>query len=209
MNSFTVKQLAVGGFDDNFSYLIYAPANGDTAIVDPCGDVNVILNALHALPAPGDPIAILLTHGHHDHTSGITELKKHFSAPVIAHPECQCKPDHALADHQKLPFGDGFIEALYAPGHSRDGMIYRLSDDSAIFTGDTLFIDCCGYCVAEVMYQTMRNVIWPLVDSNIVFSGHDYGQEPFAPLGVEKHRNPFLAAAQLPLPKFKTQLKKL
>jgi len=208
MSEFTVFQLAVGGFDDNFSYVAYAPATGDAVVVDPCGDTAQIAAALEPLK-PLRPQYILLTHGHHDHTSGVAEVRKFFAAPVLAHPECTFAPDRKLNDRERLPFGNGWLESRYAPGHSRDGMIYRLSDDSAIFTGDTLFIDCCGYCVAEVMYRTMREVLWPLADTNIVYSGHNYGQEPWATLGVEKRRNPFLSACQRPLAEFKMQLKQL
>lgn len=207
MSKFEICQLAVGGLDDNYAYLIRAD-NGDTAVVDPSGRVELITAALDKL-RPLTPVAILLTHGHHDHTSGVKALQREFAAPVCAHPDCTFRPERPLADHERIPFGDGFIECLYSPGHSNDSVIYRLSDDSAVFTGDTLFIDCCGYCIAATMYQTMREVIFPLADSNVVYSGHNYGREPSALLGVEKRRNPFLAAALKPLPEFQEQLKQL
>lgn len=189
--SFIVKQLRVGGFDDNFSYLINCPATGATAIVDPCGDVTKLQIAVNELKIC-QPKYILLTHGHHDHTAGVNQVKCFFDVPVLAHPDCSFRGIEPLNDHQQLLFGNGSIEALYAPGHTRDGIIYRLNDDSAIFTGDTLFIDWCGYCDATTMFKTMREVIMPLADSNIVYSGHNYGQEPFATLGREKSRNRYL-----------------
>ena len=189
--SFVIKQLRVGGFDNNFSYLITCSATGATAIIDPCGDINVIKSAVESI-INCYPQYILLTHGHHDHTSGVAELKKFFPAPVMAHPACNFSGITPLTDHQQLSFGSGFIECLYAPGHTADGIIYRLNDDSAIFTGDTLFIDWCGYCDATIMFKTMREVIMPLVDSNIVYSGHDYGRTPFATLGEEKINNRYL-----------------
>ncbi len=193
MSDFIVKQLAVGGFDDNFSYIIHSGANGDTAVVDPCGDVEIIRKGLQEL-GKYQVKYILLTHGHHDHTSNVEEIKSDTSAPVAGHEKCTYPLDLKLSDRQQLPFGNGFIECLYSPGHTRDGVLYRLSDDSALFTGDTLFIDWCGYCTPTTMYQTMREVIFPLADSNIVYSGHNYGREPFGSLGVEKRRNPYLAA---------------
>ena len=190
--SFDVKQLRVGGFDNNFSYLITCTATGAAAIVDPCGDIDLIKSAVAALDNC-HPQYILLTHSHHDHTSGVTEVKKFFSAPLMAHPACNFSGIQPLMEHQQLPFGAGFIECLYAPGHTDDGIIYRLNDDCAIFTGDTLFIDWCGYCNAATMFKTMREVIMPLADCNIVYSGHDYGRVPYALLGEEKLNNRYLA----------------
>ena len=189
----TVRQLNVGGFDSNFSYLVVDDASGDAVIVDPCGDTGVIRSAVDKVPNL-IPRFILLTHGHDDHTSGVCEVRKFFNAPVAGHPECMFKIDKPLQDHEQIPFGMTFIECLYAPGHTADSVIYRLGDDSGVFTGDTLFIDWCGYCNAGTMFSTMQNVVFPLADSNIVYSGHDYGHAPCAPLGAEKLGNPYLAA---------------
>ncbi|MCF6177057.1 MAG: MBL fold metallo-hydrolase [Victivallaceae bacterium] len=192
--AFIVKQLRVGGFDNNFSYLVSDDATGDAVIIDPCGDVAVIKAAVETLDNCC-PRYILLTHGHCDHTSGVAEVKNFFPAPVMAHHACGFPGIEMLTEHRQLPFGSGFIECLYAPGHTADGIIYRLSDDSAIFTGDTLFVDWCGYCDAATMFKTMREVIMPLADSNIVYSGHDYGRASFAPLGEEKTGNRYLNTA--------------
>ena len=45
---FQVRQLAVGGFDHNFSYLVTAE-NGDAALVDPTGDAEIIRRAMARL----------------------------------------------------------------------------------------------------------------------------------------------------------------
>ena len=189
----TVRQLNVGGFDSNFSYLVLDDASGDAVIVDPCGDTGVIRSAVVKFQNL-IPRFILLTHGHGDHTSGVCEVRKFFDAPAAGHPECMFKIEKPLRNHEQLSFGTTFIECIYSPGHTDDSVIYRLGDDSAIFTGDTLFIDWCGYCNAETMFNTMQNILFPLADSNIVYSGHDYGHTPSAPLGAEKVRNPYLSA---------------
>ena len=202
----TVRQLNVGGFDSNFSYFAVDDASGDAVIVDPCGNTDVIRNAVDEAQNIF-PRFILLTHGHGDHTSGVCEVRKFFNAPVAGHPASMFSIDRPLQDHENLPFGMTFIECLYAPGHTDDSVIYRFGDDSGVFTGDTLFIDWCGYCNAEKMFRTMQNVVYPLADSNIVYSGHDYGRAPFAPLGAEKQRNPYLAAKSFD--EFKSALKNL
>ena len=188
-----VKQLSVGGFDSNFSYLVIDRTSGDAFVVDPCGDVNVIKSALEQFREIS-PRYILLTHGHGDHTSGVCELRRFFNAPTAGHKECSFKTDISLEDREVLDFGDIYIETIYSPGHTSDSVIYRMGDDSALFTGDTLFIDYCGYCTPETMYRTMRDIIFPLADSNEVYPGHDYGRAPHAPLGEEKRVNPYLAS---------------
>ena len=201
-----IEQIPVGGFDSNFSYLLYDEESGDAAIVDPCGNANLIKEEL-ILVKKLLPKYILLTHGHGDHVSGVDQVKTFFNAPVLAHPACSFRHDIDVSDGQKLDFGDIFIECLYSPGHTEDSIVYHLTDDSAIFTGDTLFIDCCGYCDPTSMFKTMRQVIFPLADSNEVYSGHDYGRCPHAPLGEEKIKNPYLAAKTYE--KFQEELKKL
>lgn len=187
-----VNQLDVGGFDSNFSYLIYDEESRDAAVVDPCGDVDVIRKAILDAGALS-PSYILLTHSHGDHTSGISELRKSFDAPVAGHSTSSFPIDIALRDGDTVPLGAGFIECIYSPGHTDDSVIYRLFDDSGIFTGDTLFIDCCGYCNPEKMFTTMQNRIFPLSDTNEVYSGHNYGSVPHRSLGEEKIYNPYLS----------------
>jgi glyoxylase-like metal-dependent hydrolase (beta-lactamase superfamily II) len=205
MSAFVVSQLAVGGLDSNFSYAIFAD-DGGAAIVDPCGDISLIQKVLEQKNS-FNPKYILLTHGHHDHVSGVKGVKAFFDAPVCGHPGSSYKIDKPLDDGERLPFGSGFIECLHAPGHTPDGVLYRLNDDSALFTGDTLFIDDCGFCAPNTMFKTMREVIWPLANSNIVYSGHDYGHVPFAELGELKKNNPYLRITDFQ--EFREELKKL
>lgn len=203
--AFSVRQLPVGGFDHNFSYLVVAD-NGDAALVDPTGEPAVIRKAVEDA-GQITPRYILLTHGHLDHWQALGDAISFFPAPIASHPTHPEVGKIKLYDHQRLPFGDGFIEAIFTPGHSRDSVCFRLSDDSGIFTGDVLFIGCVGFCRSKEMYASLMKKIIPLADSNCVWSGHDYGPVPVRSLGEEKKCNAYLRCASLE--EFKEQLRKL
>ncbi len=203
---FHVDQLAVGGFDHNFSYLITTPA-GEAALVDPTGDAEVIRRAVEAAGVR-NPKYILLTHSHPDHYGALDAVRSFFAAPVYAHPGAAVAGTRTqtLFDGQCLPLGEGEVEVIFTPGHSLDSVCYRLSDDSGIFTGDTLFVGCCGYCDPEPMFRSMQR-LRRLADGNVIYSGHDYGLTPTATIGEEKYRNPFLSAVDLN--QFKERLTRL
>ena len=203
--SVTVHQLAVGGFDHNFSYLAVA-ANGDALLVDPTGDAEVICMAVEAAGSI-TPRYILLTHGHLDHTQAVGEALGFFPAEVVAHPNHPLAGRTRLRDGQLLPFGETAVEAIFTPGHTRDSVCYRFADDSAVFTGDVLFVGCIGFCRSKEMYNSLMKKILPLADSLVVYSGHDYGPVPFRTLGEEKKLNPYLNCHSLE--EFKAELQHL
>ena len=204
---FHIDQISVGGFDSNFSYLIQ---NGPAAaVVDPCGDVGKIRavweRAKQAAPSLS-PVYILLTHSHRDHVSGIAELRTFFDVPVCASRFTTYPGVRKLDDGERLPFGDGFLECIFTQGHTPDSVCYRTSDNSALFTGDTLFIGCCGFCQAEPMFESMKR-LKALPDSLTVYSGHNYGDLPVDSLGRQKMVNLYLSAETLPV--FRERLRHL
>lgn len=203
--AFQVQQLKVGGYDHNFSYLVLAD-NKDAAMVDPTGDCETIRRAVEEAK-PLRPRYILLTHGHQDHSECIGEVCSFFPSEIASHPTHPLAGRIKLHDGMRLPFGDGWIEAIEAPGHTRDSILFRLSDDSALFTGDTLFVDCIGFCRSKEMFETITKKILPLPDRLVVYSGHDYGSVPFRTLGEEKKFNPYLNCPTLET--FRQQLRHL
>ena len=203
--SVTVHQLAVGGFDHNFSYLAFA-SNGDALLDDPTGDAEVIRRAVEAAGSI-TPRYILLTHGHLDHTQAVGEALGFFPSEVVAHPNHPLAGRTRLRDGQLLPFGETAVEAIFTPGHTRDSVCYRFADDSAVFTGDVLFVGCIGFCRSKEMYNSLMKKILPLADSLVVYSGHDYGPVPFRTLGEEKKLNPYLNCHSLE--EFKAELQHL
>ena len=192
---FQVKQLQVGGLDHNFSYLISA-TDGSCAWVDPAGDFELLRRAWEEVPGKHFLRYVLLTHAHKDHTEQLLEVLRQWddATRIVAHPLARIGiPFAPTYDGEELPFGGGFIEVIFTPGHTPDSVSYNLSGWQGIFTGDTLFVDDCGFASDErSLYESLQHRLFPLPNDIPLYSGHDYGHTEVLTLGEAKSSNPFL-----------------
>ena len=106
---------------------------GGTAVLDPGPD-----DAAHeasVIAQAGTPIvAILLTHGHHDHWGGLAGLKRATGAPVYSwhRPYApEVKPDVPLENGAMV----GPLRAIHTPGHAPDHLCFA-HPDGPLFSGD-------------------------------------------------------------------------
>ena len=198
-----LRQLAVGGFDQNFSYLICDGASG--VAVDPAGSSELLLTAV-ADAGIKNLDRILLTHGHKDHWDALEELKRFFpDAEICGHPGNPVAV-RFLNDGERIRCGDCLIETLFTPGHSRDSVSYLVNGE-ALLTGDTLFIGCVGFAARpDGLYSSLKRIT-KLSGKIVIYPGHDYGSVPFRTLAEEKQLNPYLSCRDLNA--FKNQLKDL
>ena len=143
------------------SYLIASGTHA--ALIDAGASVEVVKEELSRLGATLD--AVLLTHGHFDHTISTDKLREKFSVPVIIHEadaemlsnaeksafyyffgtrSAHLPADRVLKDGDTIPLGDTVITVHHTPGHSLGSVCYRIED--ALFTGDTIFSAGYGRC---------------------------------------------------------------
>ncbi len=197
-----IEQIRVGF--DNFSYVIYCPAQKKAAVVDPGFDDTKNLQFLSLKNLTLE--YVILTHYHSDHSAEARHLKEAVaSALIVASAEdgrrLSEKPDVVVSDGSQLKVGNIVLSFLLTPGHTPGG-ICIIVDGKAVLTGDTLFIGDCGRTDLpggsfEEMFQTLQQKIISLPDSFIVYPGHDYGEKPFDSLGNQKRTNKTLRARTL------------
>jgi glyoxylase-like metal-dependent hydrolase (beta-lactamase superfamily II) len=124
-------------FDGTNSWVLHEPGRRGAVIVDPGPDDPGHLGALVALAQElgGEVTAILVTHGHSDHTGGVAETARRTGAPVLC-------ARRRLADTVLRPgpltLAGLRIEVLATPGHSSDSLSFHLPDERSMVTGDTV-----------------------------------------------------------------------
>jgi hydroxyacylglutathione hydrolase len=177
-------------YGDNFSYVVADEKTGEAAVIDPSFNAAAITKLLksHRLNVK----YIIDTHGHSDHTAGNDEIKRTFSAKIVAHELSKTKKDVPVVDKDTIHVGDVSIRVIYTPGHTADG-ICLLVDDK-LLTGDTLFVGECGRTdlpgsSPEDMYHSLFDKVMKLDDKVEVYPGHDYGPKPSSTIGEEKRTN--------------------
>jgi glyoxylase-like metal-dependent hydrolase (beta-lactamase superfamily II) len=107
---------------------------GPAAVIDPGpDDPEHLYRVTHEA---GEVSAILLTHDHEDHAAGAALLSESTDAPILSFrpPE----GGRQIRDGHELRVGGATLQAILAPGHSHDSMVFFVRQVSALFTGDSV-----------------------------------------------------------------------
>ena len=163
------------------------------------------------------PVAVLLTHGHLDHTFSVIPLADGYGIPAYIHSE-----DRRALLHPESVHGEEFIAslssvtwsepsevrelknnqrfdavglnitAIHAPGHTAGSLMFTVNDEILI-SGDVLFAGSIGRTDLpsgshEAMQRTLTTKILPLADHLRVLPGHG----PDTTIEYERRTNPYL-----------------
>ncbi len=173
-----VIKIQTGSMKNN-CYLL-SSSQGRGILIDPGVDGLAILRTInrHAV----DVKAILITHGHSDHTGQIAFLLKELEGEieVVMHKKDWNGSLHVsrfMKDGERYELDDISLTAILVPGHTHGSLCFYSPHDNCIFTGDTLFYHSIGseaYYDGDPMDLT-NNIIrrlLPLPDITIVYPGH-------------------------------------
>ncbi|MEV4805025.1 MBL fold metallo-hydrolase [Nonomuraea sp. NPDC049421] len=113
-------------------------AGEDVVVVDPGPDDEGHLSRVRDHLGERRITAILLSHGHFDHSGGAKRFAGMVNAPVRALDPRHRLGDEGLADGDVVTVGDLEIRVYGTPGHSFDSLCFWLPADRAMLTGDTV-----------------------------------------------------------------------
>ena len=198
-----IKSLQVGPIGTN-CYLLCDEREKLCAVIDPGGEASRVDAAVKGTGCT--PTAILLTHGHYDHTGAAAELAALWQVPIYLNHRDQYESDAYLSqlfppvpgavnydEGDTLSVGGLTVNVLATPGHSEGGVTLRCGD--ALLCGDTLFAGSCGRTdfpggsVKKIMASLKR--LGQLEGDLRVYPGH---MEPSS-LDRERSWNPYLRQA--------------
>ena len=195
----------------------YIESKGEAVIIDPLRETQPYIDVANNNGA--NIKYIFETHFHADFVSGHIDLAKKTGAKIVFGPNANPEFDVINAkDNQEFKIGDVILKVIHTPGHTPESSTYLLIDedgkDTAIFTGDTLFLGDVGRPdlaiksnlsredLAGMLFDSLRNRIMPLDDSLIIYPGHGAGSscgksmssETIGTLGEQKEINYALRA---------------
>lgn len=194
-------------------YLVAATGSDVAVLIDPGDEVEELIERAAAEHLTVQ--AVLLTHAHLDHITGVEQVKVSFNADTWLHRDddflyraveqqglmfglrvkAQPPVDRFYEPGQRLTVGGLEIIVHPTPGHSPGGVCLEVREGGTtqLFVGDTLFAGSIGRTDLpggdyDTLIRSIRTVLFAFPDPTPVHSGHG----PSTTIGEERRTNPYL-----------------
>jgi hydroxyacylglutathione hydrolase len=203
--------IPVTPFQQNCS-LVWCDETMDAAVIDPGGDLGIVLAEAQRLGLK--LTQILLTHAHIDHAGGTATLAEKLQLPIVGpHPGDQFwidglpqqsvmfgfppaghfTPTRWLADGDTVQVGLSTLNVRHCPGHTPGHVVFHSPEAKRAFVGDVLFAGSIGRTDFpqgnhEQLIDSIRQRLWPMGDDTVFIPGHG----PESTFGRERRSNPYV-----------------
>lgn len=164
------------------AYGLICPVTRQSVLIDPGGDPEILAEMLQDT----EPVAILLTHTHPDHTDAVEVMREQFGVPLMLYPGVHCEgfdlaADRWLCDGDVIRIGKSAVRVIHVLGHIDDQVCYALweankTGDLRAIVGDTIFEGGPGKTWSSegfrLTLQTLRDIVLDWPDDAILYPGH-------------------------------------
>jgi len=163
---------SIPALQDNYIWTLN-DESGHCLIVDP-GEAAPVIAAVQQ--NHWQPVAILLTHHHHDHVGGVKKLLEIWPQLVVYGPqETQDKgATNIVGEGDRFTILGREFSVIFTPGHTLGHISYFSSP--YLFCGDTMFSGGCGRLFEgspEQMFNSFQKLS-KLPDDTLVCCAHEY-----------------------------------
>ena len=196
-------------------FVVSCEETREAILIDPGDEVGALLE--HVRRERLEVKAVLLTHAHLDHITGVGAARQALDVPVWLHTDdlflydgaaqqaamfgLRVDPlppvDHFYEVGEPFQFGRYRVDIHHTPGHCPGGVCLAIGrgsgDERELFVGDTLFAGSIGRTDLpggdyQTLIRSIREVLFAFPDDTVVHSGHG----PDTTIGEERRTNPFL-----------------
>lgn len=201
----------VTAFQQNSS-LVWCDVSQRAAVIDPGGDLDVLLAEVQRLGLQLEQI--WLTHAHIDHAGGTAELAERLALPIVGpHPADQFwidalpqqstmfgfppagafTPTRWLHDGDTVQLGEHTLHVRHCPGHTPGHVVFHAPQIARAFVGDVLFAGSIGRTDFPqgdhaTLIDSITQRLWPMGDETVFIPGHG----PESTFGRERRSNPYV-----------------
>jgi glyoxylase-like metal-dependent hydrolase (beta-lactamase superfamily II) len=199
-------------FEQNAT-LLWDEKNDRGAVVDPGGDLDLIISAAEQRGVRLEKI--LITHAHIDHAGGAGELARRLGIPIegpqqednfwiealpeqarmFDFPSAEAfEPARWLGQGDQVTVGGEMLEVRHCPGHTPGHVIFYHPGERLAIVGDVLFRGSIGRTDFPrgdhaTLLRSIREQLLSLGDDVAFIPGHG----PMSTMGHERQSNPFLS----------------